>query len=156
MEYIYFNQYFLNLKPFNIFDMIVKKAKIKDLDEILQLQLLAYQSEAEIYNDFTIPPLHQTFDDLKDEYPSRIMLKAIENGRIIGSVRAYEERGTCFIGKLIVHPDHQNMGIGTELMRSIESRCKNWTRFELFTGERSEKNLHLYKKWVIPFLRQND
>ncbi len=65
---------------------------------------------------------------------------------IIGSVRAYEEDGTCFIGKVIVDPEHQNRGMGTELMRSIEARFKNAKRFELFTGKHSEKNLHFYRK----------
>ena len=36
-----------------------------DIDEILDLQKLAYKSEAEIYNDFTILPLTQTLEDLK-------------------------------------------------------------------------------------------
>jgi hypothetical protein len=31
-----------------------------DYEEILDLQKLAYQSEAIIFNDFTIPPLTQT------------------------------------------------------------------------------------------------
>ncbi|WP_218105074.1 MULTISPECIES: hypothetical protein [Methanobacterium] len=36
--------------------MITKKAEFSDLEEILQLQKLAYKSEAELYNDFNISP----------------------------------------------------------------------------------------------------
>ena len=40
--------------------MSIEQATIEDAQEILALQKLAYTSEAEIYNDFTILPLHQT------------------------------------------------------------------------------------------------
>jgi GNAT superfamily N-acetyltransferase len=54
--------------------------------------------------------------------------------------------GTNFIGKLIVHPDFQNQGIGTRLMNEIEKRFDQAERYELFTGYKSERNLHLYRK----------
>ena len=116
-----------------------------DLDEILELQKLAYKSEAEIYNDFTIPPLTQTLEDLKQEAKESIILKVVENGRIVGSVRAFEKDGTCYIGKLIVHPEYQNKGIGKKLMAAVE-KCFKVVRYELFTGHLSEKNLALYEK----------
>jgi len=50
-----------------------------DLDEILALQKLAYKNEAEIYNDFTIPPLIQTLEDLKEEAKESIVLKVVED-----------------------------------------------------------------------------
>ena len=48
--------------------------------------------------------------------------------------------------KLIVHPKFQNQGIGTQLLREIENHFNRAKRFELFTGYKSEKNLHLYRK----------
>jgi ribosomal protein S18 acetylase RimI-like enzyme len=68
------------------------------------------------------------------------------DGEIIGSVRAYSKEGTCYIGRLIVHPDFQNRGIGTRLMDEIEKIFNGCKRFELFTGDQSEKNLQLYQK----------
>jgi GNAT superfamily N-acetyltransferase len=49
-------------------------------------------------------------------------------------------------GKLIVHLDFQNRGIGTRLMNEIEKRFDQAERYELFTGCRSERNLYLYQK----------
>lgn len=123
----------------------IRTAGIDDLDEILNLQKLAYISEAEIYDDFSIPPLLQTPDDLAKEAANSLMLKAVHNGKIIGSVRAYEKDGTCYIGKLIVHPDFQNKGIGKKLLSAIEKRFDG-ARYELFTGHLSEKNLAIYEK----------
>ncbi len=124
----------------------VKKVKKKDLEGILALQKLAYQSEAELNNDFNIPPLTQTLDEIRAEFEQAAFLKVTDGEKIIGSVRAHEKDGTCHIGRLIVHPEYQNRGIGSRLLRDVESRfdCK---RFELFTSERSERNLYLYKKF---------
>ena len=127
-------------------DYIITKAESSDLKDILTLQKTAYQSEAEIYNDYTIPPLHQTIEEIKDEFQSQIFLKAVLQNKIIGSVRAYENNGTCFIGKLIVDTVYQNRGIGKKLMSEIEIRFGHVLRFELFTGNKSEKNMHLYNK----------
>ena len=126
--------------------MIIEQAQLEDAAEILALQKLAYLDEAAFYDDYTIPPLNQTLEETEAEFKDQLVLKTTLDGKIIGSVRAYMEEGTCFIGKLIVHPDHQNRGIGTRLMHEIENRFDQAERYELFTGYRSERNLHLYRK----------
>ena len=124
----------------------IQLAGEEDLNEILTLQKLAYQSEADLNNDFDIPPLTQTLEEIRAEFGQALFLKVMEGERIIGSVRAHEKDGTCHIGRLIVHPEYQNLGLGSRLLRDVENRfeCK---RFELFTSERSERNLYLYKKF---------
>lgn len=129
-----------------IMDMKITLADKNDAEEILALQKLAYLSEAAIYDDYLIPPLHQTLSETEAEFDTHTVLKAVRDERIIGSVRAHVRERTGYIGKLIVHPDHQNQGIGTRLMRAIEGRHNKVERFELFTGQRSEKNLYLYQK----------
>ena len=126
--------------------MVIEKAVLDDIPEILELQKLAYISEAEIYHDFSIPPLLQTLEEIKEDFHHQKFLKVIFNNMIIGSVRAYQEGETCFIGRLIVHPDYQNKGLGTRLMKAVEKTFNHVKRYELFTGHKSEKNIYLYKK----------
>lgn len=126
--------------------MMIERATVRDAESILSLQKLAYQSEAKIYNDFTIPPLTQTLEEIKKDFKNQIFLKSVTDGRIIGSVRAFVKEGTCYVGRLIVHPDFQNRGIGTQLMSRIEETFKEAQRFEIFTGHKSERNLFLYEK----------
>jgi ribosomal protein S18 acetylase RimI-like enzyme len=125
---------------------MIERATVADAEEILSLQKLAYKSEAEIYNDFTIPPLLQTVEEIKKDFENQIFLKATIDGKMRGSVRALIQGETCYIGRLIVHPDFQNQRIGTKLMNKIEEIFKDAERFELFTGHKSEKNLYLYQK----------
>jgi len=68
---------------------------------LLQLQYLAYQSEAALFGSRDIPPMKQTLDEVIEEFNSGVILKMVdENGVIIGSVRAKEIDGTVYIGKL--------------------------------------------------------
>jgi phosphoribosylanthranilate isomerase len=126
--------------------VMIEPAQPGDAPEILALQKLAYRSEAELNQDFTIPPLTQTEADIESEFGRKIFLRARADGRIVGSVRAEIRGRTCHIGRLIVHPDWQHRGIGRRLLRQIEAGFPQAERFELFTGGRSERNLRFYKK----------
>lgn len=125
--------------------MIIKHASVEDAKEILDLQKLAYVSEAEIYNDYSIPPLTQTLEQIQTDFENQLFLKVSIEGKMVGSVRGHMEQEKCCIKRLIVHPDFQNRGIGTRLMEEIERRFKQAKRYELFTGHRSERNLRLYR-----------
>jgi len=126
--------------------MTISKATKNDMKDILELQYLAYQSEAELVNNFDIPPLKQTLDELLQEYENGIILKAVNgNGQIMGSVRGYIKNGTLYIGKLIVRPDMQGNGIGTLLLQEIE-RISPQSRYELFTSTKSIRNVKLYER----------
>ena len=126
--------------------LIIKKAQKDDLRTILELQYLAYQSEAKLFNDPNIPPLQQTLEDVEKEFEKGIVLKAIdEKNIIVGSVRAHSEKGTVYIGKLMVHPQQQKRGIGTKLLLEIEKEYPN-QRYELFTSTKSIGNIRLYER----------
>lgn len=122
----------------------ILRADISDAGDILALQKLAYQSQAALYDDYGLPPLIQTLEELKGQFQNHTILKAVLDNVIIGSVRAYSGNDTCYIGRLIVHPASQNKGIGKALMTAIEDSFKDARRFELYTGFKSEKSIYLY------------
>jgi GNAT superfamily N-acetyltransferase len=124
----------------------IELAKEPDLAEILALQKLAYQTEAEIYGDWNIAPLTQTLPQLQTEFKTKIILKVTDGLKVIGSVRGFIQENTGFIERLMTHPDHQNQGIGTALIEAIEARMTEASRFCLFTGHLSTRNIAFYKK----------
>jgi len=124
----------------------IQRATAADAAEILDLQKLAYQSEAWLYDDWTLPPLLQTLESMRDDIARCIVLKALEGGRLAGSVRAYASEGLCHVGRLVVQTELQGQGIGTELMRYIEGEFPHTRRFELFTGSRSAGNIRFYER----------
>ena len=124
--------------------MEILLAELQDCEKIIQLQKLAYESEAQLYNDWTLPPLLQTADSLRQELETSLILKAVEGNKIVGSVRAKLVEDTCHIGRLIVHPNFQGKGIGSTLLQHIEKRFSHAAEFELFTGSKSENNIRFY------------
>jgi ribosomal protein S18 acetylase RimI-like enzyme len=127
-------------------DLVITRASVADAAQILDLQKQAYQSEARLYEDWNLPPLTQTLESIIDEFGDSRVLMAMAGGLIVGSVRAREAHGICHVGRLVVRPDRQGCGIGTRLMQAIESEYPGPTRFQLFTGSRSEGNIRLYQR----------
>ena len=124
---------------------VITKACLEDLQEILQLQYLAYQSEAALFGSNDIPPLKQTIDEVIEEYHKGVILKLVADNKIIGSIRAWETEGTAHVGKLMVHPDYRHCGYGTKLLNEIETYFSQ-KRFVLFTSTRSINNLRMYQR----------
>ncbi len=121
------------------------RADKSDAPEILALQKIAYQSEAELYGDDSLPALQQTLHELEEDFEPApndvaaladsprtagnghheadriVFLKAVVNGKIIGSVRGFALGETAYLRRLIVHPYFRRRGIGRRLLKEIEN-----------------------------------
>lgn len=144
----------LVLKMINTNEIQIEGASIHDAEEILELQKAAFLGQAQIYNNFRLPPLVQTIESIKLEFSSKTFLKAILGNQIIASVKFKSSGDVVHIDRLIVHPAFQNQGVGTYLMRSLEDSFPNGVVFQLFTGEKSSRNVHLYTKLGFQVIRK--
>ena len=122
-----------------------------DLPEILAVQRAAFAAEAQLVNDWNIPPLTQTLDELADDWRKGSMLKALnEQNVIIGSVRGHKADDGFYIGRLAVLPQWQGRGCGSALLEAIIAQVQTRaqaSRLVLFTSTKSERNLRLYKRF---------
>ncbi|RKN38122.1 GNAT family N-acetyltransferase [Streptomyces hoynatensis] len=128
----------------------IDNATDQDAEQILKLQYLCFQPEAELYGDYGIEPLTQTLAELRTEVRETCVLVARLGAEVVGSVRGtVDADGTACIGRLIVHPRMQRHGLGGRLLAAIEERLaaeRDAARYRLFTGHRSAANLRLYRR----------
>ena len=111
----------------------------RDAGEVLTLQRAAYVGEAMLYDQF-LPPLFETLDEVADVLASDVTVLGLRDGpRLIGTVRIKPDGE---IARLAVAPDRQHEGLGTRLLAAAIERGGTW----LFTGDRSEANLRLYRR----------
>ncbi|MDH6139749.1 MULTISPECIES: GNAT family N-acetyltransferase [Kitasatospora] len=126
----------------------ISVATEQDTEQILKLQYLGYQSEAELYGDWSIEPLTQTLESLRAELADRHVVVARLGDEVVGTVRGWvDEDGVGRISRLVVHPRMQRHGLGGRLLRAVEERMLAdgpVRAFQLFTGHRSLGNLRLY------------
>lgn len=129
-----------------MYEIHIEKATQSDARKILTIQKIAYLSEAEIYDDYQIPPLTQSLAELESDFHTHVFYVAKANREIVGSVNLRAEGNTGMIGRLVVLPELQRQGIGSMLMDHVETNHADLEIFELFTGHKSERNLSFYHK----------
>ena len=127
-------------------DLDIVAATVADAEAILELQRIAYESEAVRYQNWKIPPLVETIDSVRKDIERHVVLKAIVDGRLAGSVRGVVKNGVCEVCRFSVDPALQRRGIGSALLTAIEREFPDIEGFELFTGNRSVENLRLYER----------
>ncbi|HWQ93755.1 MAG TPA: GNAT family N-acetyltransferase [Clostridia bacterium] len=142
---------------------VYQPASKSDAPAILALQKIAYQSELELYGDDSLPALQQSLEDLENDFdrmPQReatllgergmnvpdgqgdriLFLKAVVNGKIIGSIRGYVVEDTAYLSRLMVHPYFRKRGIGRRLLEAMEKAFPGVARIETKTGHQSKRN----------------
>jgi ribosomal protein S18 acetylase RimI-like enzyme len=128
----------------------ISAATERDAEQIFRLQYLCFQSEAALYGNYSIDPLVQTLDSVREEVATDCVFVARLGDEVVGSVRGTGNAdGTAAIGKLCVHPRLQGHGIGARLLSAAEDALteKHGAKtFRLHTGHRSEGNLRLYRR----------
>jgi GNAT superfamily N-acetyltransferase len=133
-------------------DRIVRLG-LQDAGEVLTLQRAAYVTEAQAHADLNLPPLRQSLAELATELSDPQVLAVgwrDSSGRLVAAVRARigtPDARVAEIGRLTVVPDRQGQQLGTRLLSAVEDQLPDSvTELRLFTGERSEGNLRLYRR----------
>jgi GNAT superfamily N-acetyltransferase len=131
----------------------IDQASKLDFLEILEIQKKAFYSEAVLYKNFNIHPLIQTLEEMQEECKGKVVLKAVADGQIVGSIRANVCEEGCCVNKLVVLPEFQKRGIGKMLLLEIEKYFPGTKKFTLATGSKSESNIRLYEKADYKIIR---
>lgn len=106
--------------------MMIKEMKAFDMDELLAL----YASVG--WTNYTDNPemLERAYEH------SLLTLEARDRERLVGIIRVVGDGySIVFIQDLLVHPEYQRQGIGTQLLRRIMERFSDVYQMELLTDD---------------------
>lgn len=134
---------------------LIRTAAPEDAEAVAAITRAAFTPVAAEYGMASLPPLEDTADGVREQIERDTVLVAVEDGIVVGSVRAALRDGTCEVGRLVVDPAYAGCGVGTALAREIEARFPDARRFELFTGHKSAVSLHIYEGLgYVPFRQE--
>lgn len=117
-----------------------------DIKELFDLQLRAFESEAEMIGSRNIPALMETYERSYEDFENwSVLVKRNEAGRIIGAVRFQRADGHVEIGRLMVAQEYRRRGVAIDLLRNVEEVTQA-SVFKLYTCTKSYTNINLYEK----------
>lgn len=121
-------------------------AEEKDIRELFDLQLHAFETEAEMVGSRNVPALMESLEENASDFKNwTVLVRRDDEGRIIGAVRFRREGDHIEIGRVMVAQEHRNKGIATGLMTAVEELTQEKV-FELYTCTKSHTNIDLYEK----------
>ena len=121
-------------------------ATAQDIPVLYDLQLLAFESEAEMIGSRDVPALLESREHHRQDFPNWITLKLVtEEGAIVGAIRYRPDGDRIDVGRLMVHPDYRRRGLAQQMLTKVDRACAGTVR-ELYTCTKSWINLRLYEK----------
>ncbi len=158
---------FITVLSSNFVVTSVTEKQIKKLDyRIRKAEVTDEQQLKKLYQEVAKTPggLARTVEEITDEYVHKTLLNSIEkglglvvelDGKLIGSMMKYRLEPKVFShvlteGSVLVHPDYQGKGVGTNLMQSfVHEIIENYPdvlRIELIARESNPAIKGLYEK----------
>lgn len=124
----------------------IVKAEIRDTSALYDLQLLAFESEAEMIGSRDVPALLETREENQEDFVSWITLKLVNaSDEIIGAIRYRKIDDLIEVGRLMIHPNYRQRGLAQRLLSEVDKACPGETK-ELYTCTKSWINIRLYEK----------
>ena len=134
--------------------MKIVKATESDILELYRLQLLTFESEAEMIGCRLIPALMESEEDYRGTFNQWHTYKMVDDaGKIIGGIRYQYDDGVVEVGRLMVHPDYRQQGLARKLLAFVDEQCSQDRRV-LYTCTKSWINIKLYTKMGYKAVRE--
>ena len=117
----------------------------QDISELYALQLLAFESEAEMIGSRSVPALMETAQEFETDFVNWNTLKLVNDANvIIGAIRYKEVDGIIDVGRLMIHPKYRRQGLARRLLHEVDQRYPDMVK-ELYTCTKSWTNIKLYE-----------
>lgn len=125
----------------------VRIATYDDIDDILSITKEAFIKYAELAGLKTTAALSETYDDVKKDIDTKIVLIAFSDGVPVGSVRVEVfDDNTAYLSRFGVKLTSQNNGIGKSIMNLVDRimKKKGVKQISLHTGSKITSLIRFY------------
>ncbi len=125
----------------------VRVATYDDIPDILTITKEAFLKYAELAGIETTPALFETYDDVKKDIDTKIVLIAFSDGIPVGSVRVEVfDDNTAYFSRFGVKVTSQNNGIGKSMMNLVDRimRKKGVKKLSLHTCSKITSLIRFY------------
>lgn len=129
----------------------IVRATTADAGELLVLTRACWVQEALENDTLDIPALRESLDEVRADIQRWDTYLVRHGARLVAAVRGRLSVGaggapTWEIGRLMVAPDLQGIGLGRRLLEHIQNVAPDEAQgFSLFTGSRSARNQRIYQ-----------
>ncbi len=125
----------------------VRMATYDDIDDIMSITKEAFIKYAELAGIDTTAALTETYEDVKKDIDSKIVLIALSDGVPVGSVRVevFDDK-TAYFSRFGVKVTSQNNGIGKSIMNLVDRIMKKngIKRISLHTAAKISSLIRFY------------
>ena len=125
----------------------VRIATYDDIDDILSITKEAFIKYAELAGLESTAALFETYDDVKKDMDTKIVLIAFSDGVPVGSVRVEVfDDNTAYLSRFGVKLTSQNNGIGKSIMNLVDRimKKKGVKQISLHTGSKITSLIRFY------------
>ena len=121
----------------------IARARPEDAEDILAIQKRAFEAEARLAQTWDIPPMTETLAGVLEHIGAGCVLKAVEGGHVVGSIRGVLQGTVCGIHRLSVDETCRGKGLGSALLKAVE-QAHPGASFALTTNAAMEDNVRFY------------
>ena len=125
----------------------VRMATYDDIDDILSITKEAFLKYAELAGIETTAALNETYEDVKRDIDTKIVLIALSDGVPVGSVRVEVfDDNTAYFSRFGVKVTSQNNGIGKSILNLVDRimKKKGVKKLSLHTASKITSLIRFY------------
>lgn len=126
----------------------VRMATYDDIDDIMHITKEAFVEYERMAGVTGLAAMSETYDDVKADIESKVVLIAIQDGTPVGSVRVAVDDATktAYLSRFAVKVNNQNNGIGKSIMNLVDRIMKKRgvKSISLHTGSKITSLIRFY------------
>lgn len=130
-------------------EVLIKKAKESDAQEIHDIQVAAFKPLLEKYKDENTNPANESVERVltRIHNPNGAFYKIYAEGSLVGAICVFWKEVTQYwISPMFISPEYQGKGIAQKAIALIESMFPMADTWELATILEEKGNCYLYEK----------